>query len=72
MYIIFSLGIILRVMTTGKQYISVYLETALLAQIDQYRFDNRYPNRMEAIRHLLTLALAAAPTPDNPRPKKKP
>lgn len=40
-----------------KRYISLLLDSQILARIDDYRFENRFPSRTEAIRHLLETAL---------------
>lgn len=46
---------------------SVFFDKAMLERIDVYRFDNRFPSRTEAIRHLIELglqsAVATAPAP---------
>jgi metal-responsive CopG/Arc/MetJ family transcriptional regulator len=54
-------------MKPEKQYVSVFFDKAMLERIDVYRFDNRFPSRTEAIRHLIELglqsAVATAPAP---------
>jgi hypothetical protein len=40
--------------------LQVFLATDELADIDEFRFENRMPNRAAAVRELLRLGLAAA------------
>ena len=44
-------------MESEKKYVNVYLDKETLDRIDTYRFDNRFPSRTEAIRHLIQTAL---------------
>jgi metal-responsive CopG/Arc/MetJ family transcriptional regulator len=44
-----------------KRYINVLLEETLIADIDDFKFEKRLPNRTEAIRFLLTTALNEQP-----------
>jgi metal-responsive CopG/Arc/MetJ family transcriptional regulator len=44
-------------MDEDKRYINIYLDKELLDRIDAFRFDNRFPSRTEAIRHLIQTAL---------------
>jgi metal-responsive CopG/Arc/MetJ family transcriptional regulator len=44
-------------MERDKKYINLYLDNETLERIDKYRFDNRFPSRTEAIRHLIQSAL---------------
>ena len=46
-----------------KQFLSFLIETDLLARIDDYRFDNRFPTRVGAIKFLLAWALDQNPEP---------
>lgn len=44
-----------------RRYVNLYLDEATLKRIDEYRFDNRFPSRTEAIRHLIEKALPSTP-----------
>ncbi len=46
-----------------KQYLSFLVELGLLERIDDYRFNNRFPNRAAAIKWLLDWALQQNPEP---------
>ena len=44
-----------------KQYVNVLFEERMLKEIDDFRFENRFPSRTEAIRWLLEWALKQNP-----------
>lgn len=54
-------------MNTEKRYINLYLDAATLERIDKYRYDNRFPTRTEAIRHLIEKALPPNKAPSSKR-----
>lgn len=40
-----------------RRYISAYLDEETLKRIDDYRWDKRFPSRMEAIRDVIRIGL---------------
>lgn len=40
-----------------QQYVNILLDEALIEAIDDFRFNNRFPSRTEAIRWLLQTAI---------------
>lgn len=44
-------------MRIEKRNIILYLDYETLERIDEFRYDNRFPSRTEAIRHLIQTAL---------------
>jgi metal-responsive CopG/Arc/MetJ family transcriptional regulator len=54
-------------MESDKRYVNLYLDAATLERIDEYRFENRFPSRTEAIRHLIEKALPPGKKPPSKR-----
>jgi len=44
-------------MISKKQFLSFLVEPELLSLLDDFRFENRFPTRVSAIKFLLTWAL---------------
>ena len=51
----------------GKQMLTFVVDLDLLNEIDDYRYDNRFPTRAGAIRWLLQWAVNKAPPPARKR-----
>lgn len=49
--------------TSERQYINVLIDSEMLKQIEDYRFENRLPSRTEAIRALVRLGLEKKTSP---------
>jgi metal-responsive CopG/Arc/MetJ family transcriptional regulator len=50
-------------MDAEKRYINIYFDKETLERIDQFRYDQRFPSRTEAIRHLILQSLPAVKKP---------
>jgi metal-responsive CopG/Arc/MetJ family transcriptional regulator len=48
---------------TERQFVNIAFEEKLLTRVDDFRFKNRFPSRVEAIRWLLKAALDAKLAP---------
>ena len=54
-----------------KQMLTFVVDLDLLNEIDDFRYDNRFPTRAGAIRWLLDWAVKKAPAPTKKRRAKK-
>ena len=58
-------------MTTTKPRFSLTIDDELFEEIEDFRYENRYPSRNEAVIELLRLGLEAHKQKNNAEPLKK-
>ncbi len=54
-------------MPEGKQLLSYLMRKDLLQRVDDFRFENRFASRAEALNWLVEWALEQNPKPERPR-----
>ena len=58
-------------MTTDKPRYTITLDEELLKKIDDFRFENRYPNRTQATLELIRLGMEAFAKTEKQNQRKK-